>query len=253
MNDFRELALGVLASGIAFCCGLSFKRTISWWRARKIRDFWGPGLRHAPVVLFLGTFDGVPNVAITNYEPTGVAGLGDTHAVHEITAFLKDSNIDVAMSYTNAAPAQRTRQNLILLGATDVNPLMRLAAQELTLTLEYRLDSPITLYDHVTGRTYRAEFENDQIARDYGIIVRCRNPFGADRTLLIIAGIYGYGTWGGVRLLIDEHFRNDPRCTSHFEFECLYQVSVVENEPEIVKVLDIRPLRAKDVSGHPGT
>jgi hypothetical protein len=47
---------------------------------------------------------------------------------------------------------------------------------------------------------------------DYGIIVRAVNPFNPAAEILVIAGAYGYGTWGGAELISNESFLD--RCNS---------------------------------------
>jgi len=61
----------------------------------------------------------------------------------------------------------------------------------------------------------------------------------------MICGIYGFGTWGGVRLLSDKSFLK--RCSvlgNTFEIECIYKVQVYQGEPAFVTPMDIRHIRS---------
>jgi hypothetical protein len=75
--------------------------------------------------------------------------------------------------------------------------------------------SPIEIHDlpstpdTQTASTGTAPALNRYLASpntDYGIIIRARNPFNRRKGIIVIAGAYGYGTWGGVRLALDEEF-----------------------------------------------
>jgi hypothetical protein len=89
---------------------------------------------------------------------------------------------------------------------------------------------------------YQAQWSDEEITIDYGKLVRVRNPYAWGRTLVMISGIYGYGTWGGVRLLSDPDFLKRCAGLDVFEFECLFMVQVHQGEPEFVTALDVRPL-----------
>jgi hypothetical protein len=60
----------------------------------------------------------------------------------------------------------------------------------------------------------------------------------------MISGIYGFGTWGGVRLLEDKYFLRSCEALEVFDFECVFEVRIVRGEPEIVRPMAIRPLNA---------
>jgi hypothetical protein len=111
---------------------------------------------------------------------------------------------------------------------------------------------------------------------DYGIIIRTFNPFNPDRVVIIIAGAYGYGTWGGIDLI-----RQDPflrKCEQldltasgasaanigpvmlgwrrvkallggrkgigqdWAPFECIFRVRVFDDRPLVPEIMTVRPL-----------
>ena len=75
---------------------------------------------------------------------------------------------------------------------------------------------------------------------DYGILIRAASPFAPDRRLFVLAGIYGFGTWAGARLPLDEHFL---RLSARYDdFECLYRVEVHQNQLLAISVVALRDL-----------
>jgi hypothetical protein len=242
LDNFRDLALNVVSSGLAFVVGVSLHQIVSWWRIYKERKFWGKGASEAPTVIFLGSHEQVRNVTVRDYEPSGLAGIGDARAVHELTSLLGSAHIDARVAYTDSPLAGQTKQNLVILGTADSNPLMVHAFGELPIRLEYIRQSPTVIRDHATGIDYAAKMEDSTVVKDYGALVRCHSPFNVNRSLIFMYGIFGFGTWGAARLVADANFRRRCDSLGSFEFECLFEVTVMSGEPEIVKVLDLRTL-----------
>jgi hypothetical protein len=248
MNPVFDLGTNLAASAIAFIIGVSLRSALHYIHTSRRRRFWGGGVSKGPTVLCLGYFkanDLSPYLKVEEFEPTGLTGLGDTKAVYELTALFAKIGIDIHMSYTDSPPSGETRENLILLGADEVNELV-VAAKETgtTSNLEFQFTSPITLYDKFTKTPYRARWDSGQLTFDYGRLIRRRNPYNPDRTLIMISGIYGFGTWGGVRLLSNKSFLTTCAELGVFDLECIFEVRVVQGEPEIVRPIDVRPLNA---------
>ena len=110
---------------------------------------------------------------------------------------------------------------------------------------------------------------------DYGVIIRTRNPFNPAKSLMIFAGAYGYGTWGGANLALQDSFldqcdqlRPQPaetrssnlldrsqkyisRARAFFsaagpqdwpQFECIFRVRVFDKRPHAPEVIVLRRL-----------
>jgi hypothetical protein len=182
---------------------------------------------------------------VEDFEPSGLAGLGDSKALHELTALLSKMGIYIHMSYSDSTLSGETRNNLVLLGGDQVNDLVVIAQQTGAISnLEYQIGDPTTLHDRFSGITYRPQREHGGVTVDYGRIIRRANPYNPERTLMMISGIYGYGTLGGVRLLDDKYFLKTCEELQVFDLECAFEVRVVRGEPEIVRPVAIRPLNA---------
>jgi hypothetical protein len=249
MSEFLGVGINILSSGIAFILGLSLRTIIHRYQIHRSRGFWGRGIGKGKTVIFLGSF---PSEMFANpvrkneaFEPTGMVGLGDTRAVHELTSLLSNLGVAAEMAYANAHNATGlTKGNVILLGAEESNSLVKGPFHSVPTTLKFETSSPLTLHDELRNESYQAVWEDAEIVVDYGKLLRVRNPYAPECTLTMICGIYGYGTWGGVRLLADQQFLK--RCAElddAFELECIYKVLVHQGEPEFVIPLDVRQLR----------
>lgn len=252
MSSISDLGTNLVASGLAFLFGISIRSIVHYLRTYRSRHFWGAGVRKGRTVLCLGSFkasDLGPYMKVEEFEPSGLAGLGDAKALHELTSMLSKMGIYIHMSYSDSPLSGETRENLVLLGGDQVNDLVVVTRQTGTVSnLEYKLPEPVTLpepatlYDRFTEISYKAQRENGQITVDYGRLIRSTNPYNPDRTLVMISGIYGYGTLGGVRLLSDKHFLKKCAELKVFDLECVFEVRVVRGEPEIVRPVVLRPL-----------
>lgn len=248
MSPIFDLGTNLAASALAFVVGVSARSALHYLQTYRSRSFWGAGVRKGKTVLCLGSFkasDLGPYMKVEEFEPTGLAGLGDAKAVHELTALLSKIGIDIHMSYADSPPAGETRDNLVLLGGDETNDLVVVAKQTgTTSNIEFQGASPIILYDQFTRTSYKTQWEMGRITVDYGRFIRKGNPYNPDRTLVMISGIYGFGTWGGVRLLNDKDFLRKCAALEVFDMECIFEVRVIHGEPEIVRPIAIRPLNA---------
>ena len=96
MSSVFNLGINLASSALAFLFGISLRSMLHYLRTYRSRRFWGPGVRKGKTVLCLGSFkasDLGPYMKVEDFEPTGLAGLGDSKALHELTAMLSKMGI----------------------------------------------------------------------------------------------------------------------------------------------------------------
>ena len=261
MGDVRDLVINLLAAMIAFVSGALTRELYRLTRSRRGRAFWGKRMLGSRTVLFVGEFP-----RFNHLEPSGLVGLGDFHAVHEMTDGLAALNSSFEVAYASQATDGQYRENMIMLGGTEVNSLTATILDKTGST--FRLDNDaMTLTDTRSQVTYGTEWDIDlldgssqhdfdhswfistsaeggRIARrfrtDYGMIIRSHSPFAPEKSLVLICGIYGFGTWAGARLPFDADFLRDIR--GFDSFECLYRVQVHQRQPLKTDILVLRAL-----------
>ena len=213
------------------------------------------------ILLFVGEFP-----RFNHLEPSGLVGLGDFHAVHEMTTGLSALGSSFKIVHAAHVPDGQHRENMILLGGTEVNSLASTILDKAGSA--FRLDNnAMTITDSHTQETYHTEWDVDtldnpthqdfdhswfistdsagaRVARrfrtDYGILVRSPNPFAPNKSLVLICGIHGFGTWAGGRLPFDDEFLQATRGLG--SFECLFQVQVHQRQLLKTDVVALRPL-----------
>lgn len=246
----HELVVNLIAAALfsllGFLAGVS-RSLVGMYRRRRAHGFWrrfGNGALHVVVAPFRGDSQ-------VKWEPSGLYGTGDMVALHELQttmATLRRPVFDVV--FEEGIGRNDKRDNLILIGGPDANPITREILDgvgrlhRLGLRFRKRWFSPTTLLDLREGKTLAPRWERSTLNRkneavvDYGIIVFAENPFDDRRRVLVVAGVYGYATLAGVMLLNDPAFLDDPVVRSGLPFECLYEAEVVGN-------IVIRPRRER--------
>ncbi|WP_305782528.1 hypothetical protein [Symbioplanes lichenis] len=261
MGDLRDLAINLAAAVIAFGSGIVTREIFRLQRSRRGRAFWGRRMLTSRTLLFVGEFP-----RFNHLEPSGMVGLGDYHALHELTTGLAAFGSSFGIAYASQITDGQPRENIIVLGGTDVNSLTSTVLDK--VGSHFRLDDKVmVMVDERTGTTYRAEWDVDPLdgsgrhdldhswfistdaegARvalrfrtDYGILVRSQNPFAPDKMVLLICGVYGFGTWAGARLPFDDDFLATVAPLDNFE--CLFRVQVHQRQLLKTDIVALRPL-----------
>ena len=212
-------------------------------------------------------------------EPTGIVGGGDALALRELTAFFNKIGFKKFETlYIDERHLDR-RANLVLLGGIDTNqvttdalelikPNVRIVdpGPQIKVEIHDLAPEPCPEQSSIEAGTPRKYQANDKI--EYGIIIRARNPFEPSKAIIIIAGTYGYGTWGAVDLIQQESFlrrceqldlagsnsstpaRRSPisfmRRTRRLRYwsplECIFEVKIFDNRPYAPEIIIFRPL-----------
>jgi hypothetical protein len=230
MSMIVNISFGLVTTLVGYIIGRIWQRVLDQIPYRRARRFWASAVSgRLEIVVSRFTLDEFS-------EPTGIIGGGDALALRDLESFFRKMGVKkFEVTYVDE-PGLNRENNLILLGGPGTNKVTR-DALELVKSRFKIVDpgpgSPIEINDlaptpdaqmvstGVVASTPSRYFASKDI--DYGIIIRARNPFNRRKGVIIIAGAYGYGTWGGVRLALDEGFLE--RCA---EFEVAATPSPVE-------------------------
>jgi hypothetical protein len=246
-----------------------------WQTARVRRRYWKSRQFWQPVV------DGHFQIVISRFavdgfrEPTGLVGGGDAIANRLLGDLFQDIGLERPKTvYVDEVELDRDK-NLIVLGGPNAN---RVADEALTRVVPgFRVVDPgpglpMQVEDLTSSGQqgpFVAEPTPDHMT-DYGVIVRARSPFHADRAVVVISGAYGYGTWAGVQLSqkaeflrrceqLDAENRHASRGGLGYlwslgtrlglrrsavpqwaQIECLFKVDVIDRRPQSSTILVFR-------------
>jgi hypothetical protein len=144
---------------------------------------------------------------------------------------------DTSSIANNSKPALITRHILRLIGVVS-SPQWRI---------------PVIL-DTNNQRLYQPLKDGEKILADCGVIIRAPNPFNPTKTVVILCGSYGYGTWAAVEYAQSRTFLSQVPHRSG-AIECVFMVDVVRDtpqcpDPKFVRSSPPRPPVKAGVKGH---
>lgn len=251
-GQLLSIAISLLTTLVGYIIGRVWQKVIDGIPHRRARIFWGPVLRgELQIVVSRTSLDAFP-------DPAGLVGGGDALALREISSYLVSIGVKNAeVVYVDEPLLDRTK-NLILLGGPDSNKLTEEAFEFIYPKPGVRIidlgpKGGMGIHDLQSGDPPYAAQSNE----DYGIIIRSRNPFNEDNSIIIIAGAYGNGSWGGARLSIDSKFLDQFKEISesavtgngvgsinvrrdNLPVECIFKVGVYGGRLDVPKVISLR-------------
>jgi hypothetical protein len=209
---FENVFAEFVAALAGYLVGLFWQQMRVRITYRKYWNFWGP--------VFAQKF----HVVVSSFhpdnfnDPLGVVGGGDAYAMREISKHLSLAGIKENDAVYSAASLDRD-SNLVLIGGIDTNSVTREALRLIrpcVRVFDPGMNIPMEVHDlapygvpGVGVQEYAAklpEGDKDGLGVDYGIIVRARNPFFNGKSITIIAGAYGSGSWAGAKLAVSPEF-----------------------------------------------
>lgn len=262
MDGMKDLVINIAAAILVFAAGAASREVMRFIKTRRDRTFWGRQLLRGRTFLFIGAFE-----RFKHLEPSGFVGLGDVRAKDVVTAILRRNGAEFQTAYSARISEDQLHENMVLLGFDDTNSLTVGMLERLGSGFSVDCDA-MTISDLHSGNVYSAEWDVEvlsdaQLRRDldstwfisaetsgvrsarrfyadYGVLVRCTNPFAPKRTLIMMAGLYGFGTWRAAQLAEDDWFLQC--CADLKNFECLFRVEVHQDQLLTSSILVLRPL-----------
>lgn len=276
MEQLINVLVGLSTAFVGYMVGRLWQRLVDWLPYRHARLFLRPVMR--------GDLHVITSRFRNPSFPDGIVGGGDAVALRELVAFFgKIGFKNFEAVYVDERHLNR-RNNLVVLGGLDTN--------QVTMDAMGLINSSLTICDPGPGirmevhdlspdaKCNDGELEGAPPVRkfkatdkvDYGIIVRARNPFEKSKAIIIVAGAYGYGTWGGIDLMQQDEFlkkcrhldlnaqgarkasvktslqraiatlRGQAVSPQWSSFECIFRVRVYDDRPHVPEILVFREL-----------
>ncbi|WP_164904800.1 hypothetical protein [Streptomyces cyaneus] len=177
-------------------------RALGAWKTRAERRIWRPIMKNGrPLGLVLTCRHGpLP-------RSTHRTSINEVRVLLEFTPTLDKIGIEYRITDSlDAADSELSTANLLILGGPAVNDVSRRAFE----AIQDRLPVSINLEEvaiTIANRRYAPEYDAEvhKVVKDYGLVVRCQNPFDPSRgtAAFLVMGCHGFGTAGSARLLRD--------------------------------------------------
>lgn len=219
----------VLASGVVGAVAdRSVRYLLDRYEIRTSRKFWKPWLNEESMIISATTENRHPG-------RTRSTGPFDSRALQELTSHLAgiSSQDQTPSALTEQYPGNWRDKNIIALGGPVNNDIVeRVLNPDRNLGLEFYFD---TDRNQVVSNEYVVhdppEPAPQETMEDFGIISRLPHPYSGDE-VLVIAGCWGQGTLGGVKLLAQNVEKIWQRTDGEF-FQVTYRVEFDEKSQQV--------------------
>jgi hypothetical protein len=242
MSSLRDVAVNLFAAALAFVVGWSFNWMRGLWRFRNIRGFWKPFATNDLKV--------VTSIFIKEehyiWERSGLVGVGDVLALNELRQQLQRVRVShLPLTPSHQLTGLERRGNLVLVGGPHSNQVTAEVMQRLPLTFHFGSpeEHDAAIYDTETGNRMQCVVDaSDQLLVDQGILIRAANPFNRQRSIVILAGSFGFGTSAAAQLLANPELLTHSIVAAGHPFEATFSVEIVGGTPQQIELKNLRQL-----------
>jgi hypothetical protein len=233
----QETGVQLITAAIAFLLGVLLSRILRAWAYIRARKFWRPLIRRDLAIVLGDGFRDLPSFEASQLVAQGDLVASFELNAHFTSMGIRQLRPIFADKTIGVEPDGRgLRRNFIVIGGEDTNTLTDECLKRLKCSykLVWPNDTavgrpptdqnmtsqlpagkrdigpkaasawglpkliPATHREHDGLDIYQPVEENDEIVRDYGIIVRARNPFISEgrrnKRVVLIFGCYGFGS-----------------------------------------------------------
>lgn len=200
MDSLRDLAINLLAALIGFVVARVSTRIGYLRKTRLTRRLWGSFTSGGPIEIVLPVFE---SDQFVRWEATGLVGTGDVRGILELQKALLSIDREYDVIEAGKLHGTTPSQDLIVIGGPDANLWTKAALDLLGPRVEIGQDDAWgAVTDLDSGESYNVVEHTDGTAsKDLGIVISAKNPFALNGTIIILAGVWGYGTQGAVKLV----------------------------------------------------
>jgi hypothetical protein len=218
---------GVVGYLIRYVLDRSVKRFVT---DRQTRNAWH--FLQEPTHVFMPLANTIEAGTVAVYEDFLAAALIVTLAER---SFASARNVRI---HTNEADFARVLgEHLIIIGGGHFNPVYRKAIERLEVPLHFfdtEADNFVEIRNKDRSSVYKPAGDNNKLVYDVGFAVRARNPWNRERSIIIVAGSYGYGTVAAMRYITEPSTLGDLR--KYLDRNCEIIVKAAISEGEIVSI-----------------
>jgi hypothetical protein len=276
MGILQETSLQLITAAIAFVLGVLLNRALKAWAYLRARKFWRPIIRRDLALVLGDGFQDLPLFEASQLVGQGDLVASFELNAHFSAMGIRQLRPISADKASGVDPTGRGRhRNFIVIGGQDANTLTDQCLERFRCS--YKLTWPTSIAnsnavaDAVGGQpaapdahhseiqrdsiwhlprlipathrekegldTYEPVAKNEQIVKDYGIIIRARNPFlpegNSSKRIVLIYGCYGFGSTAAVLFSMEKAFLKRVTDTKK-DIECIVTCDVIDKTPQAI-------------------
>lgn len=195
-TTLTSLIINIVAAVSFFVLGIISKTIFNFIRNKNpARNFWGLCVNSANII--------VPSLPTNHNEFSLHTGHSDLKASAEIASLLSFFGIKsekLRMLEVRYA-LDRLEDNIVLIGGPETNEITREIMQNFRIPFSFSNHILIDTYHNIKYKPKLDEEKN--VLEDYAFILKMKNPYNNQKTIIIISGCFGYGTYAGAVAVTD--------------------------------------------------
>jgi hypothetical protein len=159
-------------------------------------------------------------------------GMYDILALSEIRNLLSSfPNTSLYACSCKRYPPYLDQNNIILFGGPISNSLVKKIMVEKNKTSLQFQDH--TIINTKNNKRFKPEIRENKVIKDFGIIIKMKNPFNSNLNLIIVAGCFDYGTFlSGKALTNPESSKKILKIAGTNYFEIVVSGDIIEGIPQ---------------------
>ena len=165
-------------------------------------------------------------------------GLYDALALSNIREFLSSFPNTLFHAYSSKRyPPYLNRNSIILFGGPISNNLVRDIMIEKKKTFLQFQDH--TIINTKNNKRYKPIIKDNKIIKDFGIVIKTKNPYNPSLNLMIFSGCFDYGTFLSVEALTNpESVKKVLKIVGTDYFEIVVSGDIIEGTPQTPVIED---------------
>ena len=226
MDGFPAVVYEVLGGLLLIAGTTAAHRGAHIWKTRAERRIWRPIIKNGRPIGVVITCRPGPLPRSTHR-----ASINEVRVLLDFSPVFNRMGIECRISDSLvASDAELSSANLLILGGPAINAV----AQRALDAIQDTLPASINLEEiaiTIANRRYAPEYDQNEgrVIKDYGLVVRCRNPFDSSNASMafLVMGCHGFGTAGAAQLLLDEgHARKLSSEVEQRDFVAIAEVRI---------------------------
>ncbi len=165
-------------------------------------------------------------------------GLYDSLALSEIRELLSSFPNTLLHAYScKRYPPYLNQNNIILFGGPMSNNLLKDIMIEKKKTFLQFQDH--TIINTKNNKRFEPKIKDNRVIKDFGIIIKIKNPYNSDLNLIIVAGCFDYGTFLSAKMLTNpEGVKKISKIVGADYFEIVVSGDIIEGTPQTPVIED---------------
>lgn len=191
----ESFIINILASIFFVLCGYLLNIVIRFLKFRPFKKLWKPFLNDKQIIVILTTRPG------PHKSSTPRVSLNELQSYSVLNTQFSKFNIKVIPQSTDLSMDELKKNNLIVLGGPSSNEIARRIWLQIQSFIPFSFDYENHIIHDINSKYEPLLDSEGKLKVDYGLLIRMKNPYNREKSILLSMGCHGYSTSGSIEAL----------------------------------------------------